>query len=546
MNKWLRRALLGGVAMTVMAAGAQADELSALKAQLEALQARMATIDARGAALPEGVSLLTIERGTTGGLLKNELFDNRSLDQNAASRGVTIAVTPTADLPAPTVTIEIGGHVRALALWNDGTRTPQPAAASGVPVTFTGVADTLNPEPDGTDDTIGDRLFAVGEGSRGLPTDFDLAARGQIDIAMSVDTSMGRVTGGIQLRGDMGGGGAYTPNLDIRTAWATWQMTDALSLTFGQTGQIAALSNVSYATIATPYGLDNSRRPQLRLTYASGPFNLRFGIEDESAYGVAAHGAYLAGDAVVGSALSADGDTTGTPGNPAHPANSAVPAAAGGRTAMPDIAGSLGVDMGMVGFRIGGEVGKVGDSGAQGWVDANGNGVVDAGEIVTVGFKKTGWLINAGMDFELGSMATFRLGGAYTKGLACDGLIASGNLAPCYVYQGTVIEEPAAGGGTTDVAPYATLAKVWAISAHMAFNLTETTTLNLSAGYFKNKTPDAALEVVKNGYSIVGNMVYRPVDALQFGLEGGYYKAKQYDGDKQTSYGVGAAMWFFF
>ena len=44
-TKWLRRALLGGVALSVMAAGAQADELSDLKAQLEALQSRVNTLE---------------------------------------------------------------------------------------------------------------------------------------------------------------------------------------------------------------------------------------------------------------------------------------------------------------------------------------------------------------------------------------------------------------------------------------------------------------------------------------------------------------------
>ncbi len=39
--KWLRQALLGGAALSVLATGAQADELTALKAQLEALQSRV-------------------------------------------------------------------------------------------------------------------------------------------------------------------------------------------------------------------------------------------------------------------------------------------------------------------------------------------------------------------------------------------------------------------------------------------------------------------------------------------------------------------------
>ncbi len=40
-TKWLRRALLGSVALGVMASGAHADELAELKAQLEGLQSRV-------------------------------------------------------------------------------------------------------------------------------------------------------------------------------------------------------------------------------------------------------------------------------------------------------------------------------------------------------------------------------------------------------------------------------------------------------------------------------------------------------------------------
>jgi hypothetical protein len=42
----LRKALLGGAALAVMTTGAQADELTALKAQLEALQNRVDTMEA--------------------------------------------------------------------------------------------------------------------------------------------------------------------------------------------------------------------------------------------------------------------------------------------------------------------------------------------------------------------------------------------------------------------------------------------------------------------------------------------------------------------
>ncbi len=444
MNKWLRRALLGGVAMTVMAAGAQADELEALKAQLEALQARVATIETRGATLPEGVSLITFERGQQAGALTNELFDNNVLDQAPASRGMTISVTPTADLPAPVASIELSGYVRAMAVFVDTNLTR---------------------------------------------TDFDMYARGQVDLAATVDTAVGRVTGGIQVRGDMGGNdgivgypsprrdrfgrlyrlpsNSYTENLKIRTAWATWQMTDALSMTFGETGQIAALSNVSSVLAGVsldPVGVTNSRRPQLRFTFADGPFNFRLGIEDPSQ------------DARARS--------------------------------MPDFAASMGFDMGMVGFRAGGEVGRVSNPAR----------------------KTTGYLFNAGLDFELGSMATFNIGGAYTKGLGCDGLI---NVKPGVP---NVLPGVSCLNGTQKV-------KVYAGTANLNFNMTETTTLALSGGYF-NASRDPLWD---DGYSIGGALVWRPVDALQFGLAGSYYNLDPVGaGRKIKVYAVGVAGWFFF
>src|SRR5690606_41794136 len=47
------RALLGGVALTVLSAGAQADELNDLKAQLEALQAQVNQLENRPASRSE-------------------------------------------------------------------------------------------------------------------------------------------------------------------------------------------------------------------------------------------------------------------------------------------------------------------------------------------------------------------------------------------------------------------------------------------------------------------------------------------------------------
>ena len=432
MNKWLRRALLGGVAMTVMAAGAQADELSALKAQLESLQARVATMESRAAAMPEGASLITFERGTTG-LLNDELFANKALDATPASRGMSIAITPTADLPAPVASIELSGQVRAVALWHST------ADASGG-------ADLGN---------------------------FDIWARGQINVAMTTDTAVGRVTGGIQLRGDLSDhAGGFTPALNIRTAWARWQMTDALSLTFGETGQIAALSNVSYSTIATPVGLDSTRRPQFRLTYNAGPVNFRFGIEDPSRAG---------------------GETVGRD------------------TAMPDFAGSMGFNMGAIGFRAGAEVGNVRDNAA---------------------ISRTGWLANAGINMNLGSMVSMNFGGAYTRGLACDGLMSAGT------------GRGLSGVGALNCSNGGSLVRAWALQGNMAFNMTDTVTMVLSGGYLRTSGDTGA--AVRRAWSIDGALVWRPVDALQFGVEGDYFRYRDYNGNNYAAAIVGVAGWYFF
>jgi hypothetical protein len=66
----LRKALLGGAALAVMTTGAQADELTALKAQLEALQNRVDTMEAAPASWKaRACSRLSAARVATPGTL---------------------------------------------------------------------------------------------------------------------------------------------------------------------------------------------------------------------------------------------------------------------------------------------------------------------------------------------------------------------------------------------------------------------------------------------------------------------------------------------
>ena len=95
-SKWLRRALLGGVALTVAGtSGARADELADLKAQLEALQSRVNTIEqqpAQASNLPPGASFVTFERGSRMDFVAQDRASDR-VNQNDDA-GFTIAITP--------------------------------------------------------------------------------------------------------------------------------------------------------------------------------------------------------------------------------------------------------------------------------------------------------------------------------------------------------------------------------------------------------------------------------------------------------------------
>ena len=257
-SKWIRRALLGGVAMTVMAAGAQADDLSALKAQIEALQARVNTIETRGATLPEGVSFLTVARGHKAIAMTNE--PSEGLDATPESRGMTIAVTPTADLPAPATEITISGYVRAIAMYSHD-----------------------NPATGSSDN------------------DFDLGARGQVDIKSKTDTAVGQVRTHIRLRGnaavtdghdhgtvhshDHGVAGASPYNgaeVDMHLYYGEWDFMPNWTLKAGMAGQIYAVPYVAYASVGGVYGVDSSRHAQIGLHYNGGPVSFGFGIEDPS------------------------------------------------------------------------------------------------------------------------------------------------------------------------------------------------------------------------------------------------------------------------
>src|SRR6476659_10084803 len=112
-TKW---ALLAGAAVAVTATAARADDLGALKAQIEALQSRVSQLEAQPqASMPSGYSLLSIRdgQGNFQGVLPE-----RAADRVRDDSGFTLSVVPTADA-APAAEVSVSGEIRTSLIYTD-------------------------------------------------------------------------------------------------------------------------------------------------------------------------------------------------------------------------------------------------------------------------------------------------------------------------------------------------------------------------------------------------------------------------------------------
>ena len=254
-TKWLKRALLGGVALGVMASGAQADELADLKAQLENLQSRVNELEQRPSApvLPEGASFITMSRGTAD-------FPNygtqakRDEINTSPSRGFTIAITPTADLPAPVAEVVVYGYVKGDVIYDfDGIKLN----------TFSVPAIWSNPNR-------GDEHWRFH------------AFQSRFGIRSRTDTAIGQIRSTIE--GDFFGA-PFASDLGefrLRHAYGEWDITPAWTFLAGQTWRTADLHPLGIGTVDfSGYAGPNSypRAGQVRMTYHAGPISWAVAIE---------------------------------------------------------------------------------------------------------------------------------------------------------------------------------------------------------------------------------------------------------------------------
>ncbi len=255
-SKWLRSALLGGVAVSVMAVGvagaqAQTNELSDLKAQLEALQSRVNTIQTAPAAkLPTGTSVMTVAKGSgSNAAWGNE--SRRDAINNNDGRGYTISISPTADLPAPVTEITVYGYAKLDFIWANETQ------------------DTYQ------------RVFDMSQANGGNESNRWAAHASQtrFGIKAKSDTAIGQIRAVIE--GDFYGSPYGTStNFRQRQSYGEWDMTETWTLQAGQTWHLGSLLPIGISTVdfTGPAGVTYSRSPLLALKYNSGPISARFGI----------------------------------------------------------------------------------------------------------------------------------------------------------------------------------------------------------------------------------------------------------------------------
>ncbi len=244
--KMIKMALLGGAALAVTAAGAQADELADLKAQIESLNARMAQMEA-APSVPAGYSLLTLGEAQATVVPGFTRQEQSSFDGQVN----TISVLPTADAPAAAV-IEWSGLVRAI-LGYVSTET-----------------DFDDPRLADTDDD-----------------DLSVYGRGRLNMTARTDTAVGEV--GVRLR--LEGNGSTVDNdypVEMEIAWGWWAMTPELTLGGGYNGSLGSIG-FGYDGACTCHFIDNANvyeregdATQMRLSYASGPFSAGIALEDGS------------------------------------------------------------------------------------------------------------------------------------------------------------------------------------------------------------------------------------------------------------------------
>jgi len=261
---WLARTLLGGVALGAFAGASAADELSALKTQLEALRAEMNEIKlTQQPFAPRRGKLISTRRG--GSIFELDL-PMRAEDALREFQGYAITITPTADLPAPVSEIRVSGEIRTRLLFNSEENNDEDGDTQlGIDIDADGVV-------------VSSGVYECGEWLGYEDDYFNLTNRGRLRVDAHTETAVGEVGGIIRLQS--------TDGIDafMQIAWGYWKMTPDLELGGGYYDSLstvrAGLDWNGNGALYAYTGLTNVKVSQFRLSYTGdNGLSLAAGLE---------------------------------------------------------------------------------------------------------------------------------------------------------------------------------------------------------------------------------------------------------------------------
>jgi hypothetical protein len=481
-SKWLRRALLGGVALGVTATGAQADELSALKAQLEALQSRVnqleTTAPASTPALPQGASWITFNRGSQGTRL-NEFA--RPQEYIPEDRGFTIAITPTADMPAPVHEVTVSGYVKGDLIFDTRNDLGPSFAASAIR------------QSGGDSEHV--RLHA---------------RQSRFRIRSRSDTAVGQVR--TLIEGDFTGGGgnelfSNSFHFRLRHAWGEWDMTPTTTIGIGQTWSnfMNLFAYPDTVDFFGPAGAAFARQGQIRITYNSGPVQFAVSVENPES------------DFTIGNAAiaAATGSAVGTGCR-----ESAAPSACEANDNVPDFTARLQYEA------PGGHLFQV--SGILRNLRVDGD--VSSGGI-TGSDSELAWGVLGAASINLADIATATISATYGDGIGR--YIINGG------FHGALLTGTAAN-------PDIQLIEAFGLMGSLSFGLTDTTTANLGFGYYDADRSDLTVGMMDDIVTVHANLIWQPVSRFRMGVEAMWGETDVMLGGTEDALRFQFGAWFFF
>jgi hypothetical protein len=274
--KVVKLALLGTAALAAVSVSARAEDLSALKAQIEALNGRISQLEA-APAVPAGYQLLTVSE--TDAIIVPGAFEKGSSNlRDYGTKATNIGIMPTADVPAST-NIQWSGYVKA-----------------GVVYTETDFDSSTLADRDAIDVVAKAGIKVVGT------TD---TAVGEVGVSFAVVTS-DSVTFSSANHNGHGSDGLLSDGF-----WGWWKITPEMTLAGGVDGSLAGNGQGFdgreglhlFGDGSGGYNHNGTDPAQIRLSYASGPISFAIALEDgnntgsKSALGVAGEVKW-SGDAV--------------------------------------------------------------------------------------------------------------------------------------------------------------------------------------------------------------------------------------------------------